>query len=76
MLSLWAPADLELLTSPPAVADSAVAAAEPASCPDAVEVDRVVPPSGNLTVGPQQFWLGTARAGQKSPSGLTQRPAT
>jgi hypothetical protein len=25
----------------------------------------VVPPSGNMTVGPQQFWLGTARAGQK-----------
>jgi transposase InsO family protein len=63
-LSLWAPADLELLTSPPPVPDSAVAAAEPASWPDAVEVDRVVPPSGNMTVGPQQFWLGTARAGQ------------
>jgi hypothetical protein len=28
-------------------------------------VDRIVPPSGNMTVGPQQFWLGTARAGQK-----------
>jgi transposase InsO family protein len=64
-LSLWAPADLELLTSPPPAPDSAVAAAEPASWPDAVEVDRVVPPSGNMTVGPQQFWLGTARAGQK-----------
>jgi hypothetical protein len=23
-----------------------------------------VPPSGNMTVGPQQFWLGTGRAGQ------------
>jgi hypothetical protein len=64
-LSLWVPADLELLTSPPPAPDSAVAAAEPASWPDAVEVDRVVPPSGNMTVGPQQFWLGTARAGQK-----------
>ena len=25
----------------------------------------MVPPSGNMTVGPQQFWLGTARAGQQ-----------
>jgi transposase InsO family protein len=31
---------------------------------DAVEVDRVVPASGNLMVRPQQFWLGPARAGQ------------
>ena len=37
---------------------------EPASWPDAVEVDRVVPPSGNMAVGRQQFWLGPARAGQ------------
>jgi hypothetical protein len=63
-LSLWAPADLEPLTGPPPVPDEAAAAAEPARWPDAVEVDRLVPPSGNMTVGPQQFWLGTARAGQ------------
>src|SRR5256885_3375223 len=31
-----------------------------------VEVDRVVPPSGNLWVGGQQFWLSPARAGQKA----------
>jgi hypothetical protein len=42
---------------------------EPATAPsvdgvDAVEVDRVVPVSGNLAVRPQQFWLGPARAGQ------------
>jgi transposase InsO family protein len=42
---------------------------EPAAAPsvdgvDAVEVDRVVPVSGNLAVRPQQFWLGPARAGQ------------
>jgi transposase InsO family protein len=29
----------------------------------AVEVDRTVPGSGNLTVGGQQFWLGPDRAG-------------
>jgi hypothetical protein len=30
---------------------------------DAVEVDRVVPASGNLMVAQQQIWLGPARAG-------------
>jgi hypothetical protein len=30
---------------------------------EAVEVDRVAPACGNMTVGPQQFWLGRARAG-------------
>ncbi len=64
-LSLWAPADLNPLTSPAPAADAAAAAPEPVSWPEAVEVDRVVPPSGNMTIGPQQFWLGTARAGQK-----------
>jgi transposase InsO family protein len=31
--------------------------------PGAVEFDRVVPPSGNLSVEGKQFWLGPARAG-------------
>jgi transposase InsO family protein len=30
---------------------------------DAVEFDRVVPPSGNLGVAGRQFWLGPTRAG-------------
>jgi hypothetical protein len=30
---------------------------------DAVEFNRVVPPSGNLGVAGKQFWLGPARAG-------------
>ena len=34
------------------------------SWPDAIEIERVVPPPGNMTIGPQQFWLGTSRAGQ------------
>jgi transposase InsO family protein len=63
-LSLWAPADLEPLTTTPPAADGAAAVAEPASWPDAVEVDRVVPPSGNMWAGGQQFWLSPARAGQ------------
>jgi transposase InsO family protein len=41
-LSLWAPADLEPITSPSPVPDGATAAPEPAGWPDAVEVDRVV----------------------------------
>ena len=32
--------------------------------PEAVEVDRVVPPSGNLAVAGQQFWLGPKHAGR------------
>jgi transposase InsO family protein len=31
---------------------------------EAIELQRVVPVSGNLAVRPQQFWLGRARAGQ------------
>jgi hypothetical protein len=38
--------------------------AGPVSWPDAIEIERVVPPSGNMTVGPQQFCLGTSRTGQ------------
>ncbi len=32
---------------------------------DAVEIDRIVPASGNLGICGQQFWLGPARAGRK-----------
>jgi hypothetical protein len=32
--------------------------------PEAVEVDRVVPPSGNLAVAGQQFWFGPRHAGR------------
>jgi transposase InsO family protein len=63
-LSLWMPADLEPLTSPPGPGDEP-AVTEPASWPDAIEVDRVVPPSGNMWAGGQQFWLSPARAGQQ-----------
>src|SRR5262245_8586576 len=52
-LSLWAPADLEPITGPLSSPSDAPTAAEPASWPDAVEVDRVVPPSGNMWVGGQ-----------------------
>jgi transposase InsO family protein len=65
-LPLWAPADLEPLTSQlPGPDDAPAVVREPASWPEAVEVDRIVPAPGNLTVGPQQFWPGTTRAGQQ-----------
>jgi transposase InsO family protein len=44
-------------------AQAAARAVRPDDHPEAVEVDRVVPPSGNLGLAGQQFWLGTARAG-------------
>ena len=38
---------------------------EPAAAlPEAVQVSRVVPPSGNLWIGGQQIWLGPALAGR------------
>lgn len=52
-LTLWAPADLEPLTRTPAASDNTAIAAEAASRPEAIEVDRIVPPSGNMTVGPR-----------------------
>jgi transposase InsO family protein len=52
---------------PPALTLSAQAAPEAASSQGwiAVEVDRVVPASGNLWIGGQQVWLGPALAGRK-----------
>ena len=63
-LALWAPADLEPVSTavPGPAAEPAVA--DPVSWPDAIEIGRIVPASGNMTVGPQQFWLGTSRIGQ------------
>ncbi len=63
-LALWAPADLEPVSARGRASEAAPPAGQPVSWPDAVEVDRVVPASGNMTVGPQQFWLGTSRVGQ------------
>ncbi len=44
------------------VAAAAAGSTRPASC--AVELDRVVPPSGNLWVAGQQIWLGPAMTGR------------
>ena len=54
------------MTSPqeldPAHVVAAQAQAEPSRI--ALEVDRLVPPSGNLWIGGQQVWLGPAMAGR------------
>jgi transposase InsO family protein len=70
-LPLWLPADLTPLPAPaepaavaPTVPPAAVIAHSAAHATDAVEVDRVVPASGNLQVAGQQVWLGRQRAGQ------------
>jgi transposase InsO family protein len=64
-LELWAPPALEPVTAPAPSTPGAPVAAEPVRWPDAVEIDRVVPASGNMSIGPQQFWLGPARTGQQ-----------
>jgi transposase InsO family protein len=58
------PADLPPAPSLPAQA-ALTAAAIAGQDQTAVEVDRVVPPSGNLQIGGQQVWLGPALAGRK-----------
>ncbi len=67
---------------------SAVVAAGPAAAPLvlsangvdpvnlAVEFTFIVPPSGNLRVCQQQFWLGTERAGQRIDVGMTHAGRT
>ncbi|MFJ8197919.1 integrase core domain-containing protein [Streptomyces sp. NPDC096152] len=56
------------LTVPPAAGGSVLREVEASQeavlgSPEAVEVDRVVPPSGNLAVAGQQFWFGPRHAG-------------
>ncbi len=66
-LQLWLPPTLAV----PAVADQAngeepAAALDPATVWSGgpVELDRVVPASGNMALAGKQFWLGPARSGQ------------
>jgi transposase InsO family protein len=51
--------------SPPAQAAPEPMAGQPYHGQPAVEVDRVVPPSGNLWIGVQQVWLGPALSGRQ-----------
>lgn len=71
-LPLWLPPTLESVAAEPEARDeSPCATAAPVTMPgakrqpaDAVELERVVGASGNLSLRGQQFWLGPARVGQ------------
>ena len=61
VVELWLPPALEPLS------DASADAQPPAPAPTAggaVELEKVVPASGNMSLCGQQFWLGPARAGQ------------
>jgi transposase InsO family protein len=65
LVDLWLPAALE--PSPHRVAEDVCETHRPAPFAQhggAVELDRAVPVSGNMSLCGQQFWLGRARAGQ------------
>jgi hypothetical protein len=68
--STWGPKPSQLSPGPVAAHSVPVEAPEPATVQGhnrlhAVEVDRVVPPSGNLWIGGQQVWLGAALSGRQ-----------
>jgi hypothetical protein len=58
LVDLWLPAALEPAAEP------AAASVPLLGIGGAVELEKAVPPSGNMYVCEQQFWLGPARAGQ------------
>jgi hypothetical protein len=75
MLGLGVPAELDRLTTAPAAGNRVSADASPCSAApapgqpqrtagQAVELKRVVPPSGNLWLAGQQIWLGPALTGR------------
>jgi transposase InsO family protein len=67
LLAIWLPGALASVPAPASTptAERAVdAGAAAAQDGGPVEFDRVVPPSGNLSVAGRQFWLGPQRAGQ------------
>ena len=66
LIALWLPATLG--PAPPAETASAGSVDEAAAAADPwsggpIELDQVVPPSGNMWLAGRQFWLGPARAG-------------
>ncbi len=65
-LDLRVPGCQDLIAPPESkIAQAGAPAARPAEPPTiALEVDRLVPPSGNLWIGGQQVWLGPALAGR------------
>jgi transposase InsO family protein len=68
--STWEPKPSQVSPGPVATHSVPVEAPEPATGQGhnrlhAVEMDRVVPPSGNLWIGGQQVWLGAALSGRQ-----------
>lgn len=77
-VQLWTPPALEITNTPafdqagdlpaaPAIEvalEQAGVAGSAAAPGDAVELDKVVPASGNMSLCGSQFWLGVSRAGQ------------
>lgn len=68
-VELWVPPSLQLATdlAPDTGSETIRETSVPARVAgsgQAIELDRAVPPSGNLGLCGNQFWLGTARAGQ------------
>jgi transposase InsO family protein len=71
-VELWTPPALQVTSTPPfdAASDRPVEAAPVPAVPGdspagAVELDKVVPASGNMSLCGSQFWLGVPRAGQR-----------
>jgi hypothetical protein len=58
-VELWTPPALQITSQVPGAAP-----VEAGSADAAVELDKVVPASGNMSLCGSQFWLGPARAGQ------------
>ena len=63
-LPLRLPADLAALPTPMPTQPPSTSLAVPAVVPAAIEFDRIVPASGNMTAAGRQIWLGTTMAGQ------------
>ena len=61
LVELWLPPALQSVTGEGPASAAGTGHGEPG---DAVEVEKAVPGSGNISLGRQQFWLGPRRAGQ------------
>jgi transposase InsO family protein len=63
-VELWLPPTLEVLQGPPQQAAEPEPAVRVPGSAGAIELDKPVPPSGNMALCGNQFWLGPARVGQ------------
>jgi transposase InsO family protein len=63
-VELWLPPALDVVSTPEVVAALESAQQRQPGSGAAVELDRAVPGSGNMSLCGYQFWLGPSRAGQ------------